>query len=65
MSNANNNTTVDQNTIFATGSNTKVFTAILLAYMVGDGLIKLDDPIEKYLPANIIAPQYKGHKNYS
>ncbi len=62
MSNANNNATVDQNTIFAIGSNTKVFTAILLADMVGDGLIKLDDPIEKYLPANVIAPQYKGHK---
>ena len=41
------NATVDQNTIFAIGSNTKVFTTILLAQMVEDGLIKLNDPIDK------------------
>jgi serine-type D-Ala-D-Ala carboxypeptidase/endopeptidase len=57
-----NNTTVDKNTIFAIGSNTKVFTTMLLADMVEDGLINLDDPIEKYLPFNITVPQYKGHK---
>ena len=57
-----NNATVDQNTIFAIGSNTKVFTTILLADMVEDGLIKLDYPIEKYLPHNVTVPQYKGHK---
>ena len=45
------NATVDQNTIFAIGSNTKVFTTILLADMVNKGLVKLDDPIEKYLPS--------------
>lgn len=56
-----NNTTVDQNTIFAIGSNTKVFTTILLAEMVEDGLIKLNDPIDKYLPPNVTIPQYKGH----
>ncbi len=61
ISNANN-ATVDQNTIFAIGSNTKIFTAILLADMVRDGLIKLDDPIEKYLPSNVTVPQYNGHK---
>jgi serine-type D-Ala-D-Ala carboxypeptidase/endopeptidase len=57
-----NNTTVDQNTIFAIGSNTKVFTTILLTEMVEDGLIKLNDPIDKYLPPNVTIPQYKGHK---
>ena len=56
------NATVDQNTIFAIGSNTKIFTTILLADMVNKGLIKLDDPIEKYLPSNVKVPQYKGHK---
>ena len=45
------NAMVDQNTIFAIGSNTKVFTTILLADMVNKGLVKLDDPIEKYLPS--------------
>jgi len=57
-----NNTTVDQNTIFAIGSNTKVFTTVLLAEMVEDGLIKLNDPIDKYLPPNVTILQYKGHK---
>ena len=61
MSNTNN-ATVDQNTIFAIGSNTKVFTAILLADMVEEGLIILSDPIDKYLPFNIIVSQYNGHK---
>lgn len=60
MSNTNT-TTVDQNTIFAIGSITKVFTTTLLADMVNQGLIKLDDPIEKYLPSNIKVPQYNGH----
>lgn len=57
-----NNITVDKNTIFAIGSNTKVFTTMLLADMVEDGLINLDDPIEKYLPYNMTVPQYKDHK---
>ncbi len=61
MSNSNT-TTVDQNTIFAIGSITKVFTTTLLADMVNQGLTKLDDPIEKYLPSNIKIPQYNGHK---
>lgn len=30
--------------------------------MVEDGLIKLNDPIDKYLPSNVIVPQYNGHK---
>jgi serine-type D-Ala-D-Ala carboxypeptidase/endopeptidase len=57
-----NTTTVDQNTIFAIGSITKVFTTTLLADMVNQGLIKLNDPIERYLPSNIKLPQYRGHK---
>jgi len=57
-----NNTNVDQNTIFAIGSNTKVFTKVLLAEMVEDGLIKLNDPMDKYLPSNVTIPQFKGHK---
>jgi serine-type D-Ala-D-Ala carboxypeptidase/endopeptidase len=61
MSNTNT-TTVDQNTIFAIGSITKVFTTTLLADMVNQGIVKLNDPIEKYLPSNIKLPQYKGHK---
>jgi serine-type D-Ala-D-Ala carboxypeptidase/endopeptidase len=56
------NTTVDENTIFAIGSNTKVFTTILLADMINDGLIRIDDPIDKYLSSNVTVPSYNGHK---
>lgn len=56
------NSTLDQNTIFAIGSNTKVFTTVLLAEMVEEGLVRLNDPIDKYLPSNVIVPQYEGHK---
>jgi CubicO group peptidase (beta-lactamase class C family) len=56
------NSTVNENTIFAIGSITKVFTTILLADMVQEGLIKLNDPVDKYLPSNVRAPQYNGHK---
>jgi serine-type D-Ala-D-Ala carboxypeptidase/endopeptidase len=30
--------------------------------MVQDGLIKLNDPIDKYLPSSVKVPQYNGHK---
>ena len=39
-----------------------MFTTILLADMVQEGLIKLNDPVDKYLPSNVKAPQYDGHK---
>lgn len=56
------NSTIDRNTIFGIGSITKVFNTILLADMVNDGIVKLNDPIDKYLPSNVTVPQYKGHK---
>ncbi|VFJ14802.1 conserved protein of unknown function [Candidatus Nitrosocosmicus franklandus] len=53
------NTTVNQNTIFGIGSITKVFTTILLSdIVVNDGLIKLDDPLQKYLPSDVMVPKY-------
>jgi serine-type D-Ala-D-Ala carboxypeptidase/endopeptidase len=57
-----NNSTVNENTIFGIGSITKVFTTILLADMVQDGPIKLNDPVDEYLPSNVKVPQYNGHK---
>jgi D-alanyl-D-alanine-carboxypeptidase/D-alanyl-D-alanine-endopeptidase len=57
-----NSSTVNQNTVFAIGSAAKVFTTTLLADMVQDGLVKLNDPIDKYLPSNVKVPQYNGHK---
>jgi D-alanyl-D-alanine-carboxypeptidase/D-alanyl-D-alanine-endopeptidase len=50
---------VTSKTIYEIGSITKVFTGILLAEKVNDGTVKLEDPIQKYMPDNMQAPQYK------
>jgi D-alanyl-D-alanine-carboxypeptidase/D-alanyl-D-alanine-endopeptidase len=43
-------------TIFEIGSITKVFTATLLALMVEEGLVALDDPVRRYLPPGVALP---------
>src|SRR5258708_7302577 len=48
------------NTLFEIGSETKVFTATLLAFAVKEGKVKLGDPIQNYLPAGVTAPTFKG-----
>ena len=57
-----NSTKVDGNTIFDIASITKTFTTILLADMVKRGLVSLDDPIGKYLPATVKIPTYNRYK---
>jgi serine-type D-Ala-D-Ala carboxypeptidase/endopeptidase len=57
-----NNIPVNENTLFDIGSITKTFTTLLLADMVKQGIVNLNDPIEKYLPASVKVPQYKGVK---
>jgi CubicO group peptidase (beta-lactamase class C family) len=44
-------TPVDENTLFGIASNTKAFTAALLAMLVDEGKIHWDDPVVKHLPA--------------
>ncbi len=51
---------LNEDTLFQIGSITKTFTATLLAQMVDDGEVKLNDPIRKYLPTGITAPTFKG-----
>jgi CubicO group peptidase (beta-lactamase class C family) len=41
---------VDENTLFAVGSQTKAFTAAALAILVDEGKLKWDDPVVKYVP---------------
>ena len=50
----------DDRTVFQIGSITKTFTATLLAQMVQDGEVALEDPISKYLPAGVTAPSFQG-----
>jgi CubicO group peptidase (beta-lactamase class C family) len=45
-----------RNTIFEIGSITKVFTATVLADLVEDGLVALDDPVQQYLPDGVLLP---------
>jgi CubicO group peptidase (beta-lactamase class C family) len=53
---------VDARTVFEIGSITKVFTATMLAEMVRRGDVALDDPIAKYLPADVRVPSRKGRQ---
>lgn len=50
----------DEHTLFEIGSIAKTFTSILLADAVNNGKIKLDDPVNKYLPDSIPQLQYQG-----
>lgn len=44
------NVPADTDNIYRIGSITKTFTAALLMLLVEDGKVKLDDPVENYLP---------------
>ena len=44
-------------TVFEIGSITKVFTTLVLAQMVRDGQVKLDDPVKDYLPREAQVPR--------
>ena len=48
---------VTADTIFEIGSITKLFTAATLAALVEQGVVKLDDPISRYLPATVVSPR--------
>jgi CubicO group peptidase (beta-lactamase class C family) len=51
---------VGNDTVFEIGSTTKVFTSTILADMVQRGEVSLDDPVAKYLPAEVKMPQRGG-----
>jgi D-alanyl-D-alanine-carboxypeptidase/D-alanyl-D-alanine-endopeptidase len=47
---------IGANAIFEIGSITKVFTATLLADLSLEGLVALDDPVQRYLPGGVVLP---------
>jgi CubicO group peptidase (beta-lactamase class C family) len=49
-SDRNHKSIADTSTIYRTGSITKSFTAFLMMQLVEEGVIKLTDPVELYLP---------------
>ena len=52
----------DGETVFEIGSMTKVFTSLLLADMAENGLVKLEDPVARYLPDSVQVPSYDGRQ---
>jgi D-alanyl-D-alanine-carboxypeptidase/D-alanyl-D-alanine-endopeptidase len=46
----------DKDTIFEIGSVTKLFTALLLADMAEEGVVRLEDPVQRYLPVGVELP---------
>ena len=51
---------LDRNTVFEIGSITKVFTGTLLAALAEEGRVRLDDPVQKYLPDSVRVPTRNG-----
>ncbi len=51
---------LDGNSVFEIGSISKVFTSTVLAELVNEGKITLDDPVQKYLPASVRMPMRNG-----
>jgi serine-type D-Ala-D-Ala carboxypeptidase/endopeptidase len=51
---------LDGNTVFEIGSITKVFTGTLLGVLAEEGKVRLDDPVQKYLPASVRMPTRNG-----
>lgn len=47
---------VEPTTQFEIGSETKVFTSDLLASLLAEGRVSLDDPVQKYAPQDITVP---------
>jgi CubicO group peptidase (beta-lactamase class C family) len=48
--------------VFEIGSITKTFTSAILATMVADGSVRLDDPVAKVLPAAVRIPARNGRQ---
>lgn len=54
--------TPSPSTLFQIGSITKTFTGVVLALFVERGIVRLDDPLQKYVPSGIQVPSYNGRQ---
>ncbi len=52
----------DGRTIFEIGSVTKVFTSLALADMAEEGLVRLDDPVQRHLPVEVKVASRSGRE---
>lgn len=53
-------TPVNEHSVFEIGSVTKTFTGIILAEMVLKGEVKLEDPLQLYVPKGVTVPTRNG-----
>ena len=51
---------LDGNSVFEIGSISKIFTSTVLAELVQEGKVSLDDPAQKYLPSSVHMPTRDG-----
>lgn len=51
---------LDGNSVFEIGSISKVFTSTVLAQLVQEGKVKLEDPVQQYLPSTVRLPTRNG-----
>jgi CubicO group peptidase (beta-lactamase class C family) len=51
-----------RSTLFQIGSITKTFTGVLLAVLAERGIVRLDDPLQRYVPQGIQVPSYNGRQ---
>src|SRR5215471_11672623 len=51
---------LDGNSVFEIGSITKVFTSTVLAQLVQEGKLHLDDPAQRFLPSDVKLPSRSG-----
>jgi CubicO group peptidase (beta-lactamase class C family) len=49
----------DSKTLYEIGSSTKPFTALLLADAIQAGQMKLEDPVQKFLPKQVTMPEFE------
>jgi CubicO group peptidase (beta-lactamase class C family) len=55
-----NDRKVSGETLFEIGSITKIYTALLLADLARAGVLAIDDPVARHLPADFIVPERDG-----
>lgn len=52
----------DADTVYEIGSISKVFTGVLLAILVDEGVVRLDQPVQELLPDTVEVPAFKGRR---
>jgi D-alanyl-D-alanine-carboxypeptidase/D-alanyl-D-alanine-endopeptidase len=52
----------DEHTLFEIGSITKTFTGLLLAELVNEGRVRLEQPVAELLPSGVRVPDFQGRQ---